>query len=307
MAGRSARGEVEVRGVRLSSPDKVLYDDQGITKAELAHYYESVADWILPYLARRPLSLVRCPQGEAGECFYQRHAHKGLPKAIKSVALAEKEGEQRTYLYLEDIEGLLSCVQFGTLEMHPWGSRIDSIDKPDWMIFDLDPDEGLDFARVRQAARDVRGVLESVGLKSFLKTTGGKGLHVTVPLERRHGWGEVKAFAEAVAKRIAEANPDHYVATMSKDRRRGRVFIDYFRNDRSATSVAPYSTRARSGAPVAVPLRWEELGKLNSPAKYAVANTPRRLAQIRRDPWEGFFDLGQRLTKAAARELGADL
>lgn len=234
-----------VGGVRLSSPDKVLYPQQGVTKRELAEYLRSVAGRMLPHLAGRLLSLVRCPQGRQKKCFFQRHGGAGLPDRFHRLAVPEKGGGTEEYLYIEDEAALIAAAQMGVLEFHIWGSRVDDVDRPDRLVFDLDPDPSVDFDTVKQGALRMRDALDALGLRSFPLVTGGKGIHVVVPLTRRHGWPTVKAFAKALAERFAEDDPDRYVATMSKAKRAGRVFIDYFRNDRTATAIAPYSPRAR--------------------------------------------------------------
>lgn len=301
----SKKNETEVAGVRLTHPDKILYADQGCTKRDLADYYVKVQDWILPHLKDRPVSLVRCPDGEGGECFFQRHAGRGLPQSIRPVAIREKEGKA-DYIVLEGLEGVIGAVQMGALELHPWGARADDVDKPDRLIFDLDPDEDLDFEDVKEAAGHVRGVLEAAELESFLKTTGGKGLHVVAPLTRRHSWDEVKRFSRAVAERLAEAEPKRYVAVMSKAKRKGRIFVDYLRNDRTSTAVAAYSSRAKPGATVSCPLRWDELSGLDNPRAYDISNVPRRLEQLENDPWDGFFEVRQSITQAAMKAFGVE-
>ncbi len=294
---------MEIEGVRLTHPDKVLYADQGVTKQDLTDYYLAVKDWVLPHLEDRPISLVRCPDGQGGECFFQRHAGRGLPDSIRSVTLKEKEGKGE-YILLDGIAGVIGAVQMGGLELHPWGAKIDDIDKPDRMIFDLDPDEDLDFEDVKEAADHVRGVLEAAELESFLKTTGGKGLHVVVPLMRRQSWDEVKRFSHAVAEKLEEAEPKRYVANMAKAKRKGRIFVDYLRNDRGNTAVAAYSTRAKAGATVSCPLRWDELSGLEGPKAYDISNVPQRLEQLQSDPWDGFFEVRQSITRAAMKAFG---
>ncbi|MEX1097917.1 MAG: DNA ligase D [Planctomycetales bacterium] len=296
--------DAEVAGVRLSNPDRVLYPDQGITKLELARYYETVADWILPHVADRPLTLVRCPQGRQAQCFYQKHLTEAMPATLRGVKIREKR-ETRTYVVVDDLPGLISLVQLGVLEMHPWGARADNIERPDRLVFDLDPGEGTGWDDVVRGARDVKERLDEIGLESFLRTSGGKGLHVVVPFARRTSWDDAKGFAQAIAVGLAHDVPDRYIATLSKARRKGKIFIDYLRNGRGATAVASYSTRARPGAPVAAPLRWDELSTDLAPNQYSVRNLPRRLSSLQRDPWAGFFESKQSLTKnmraAAAR------
>jgi DNA ligase D len=270
-----------VAGVRLSHPDKVLYPEQGITKQDLADYYLAVAGRMLPHVAQRPLTLVRCPAGSEKKCFYQRHAGSGVPDELGEVKIA---GFAEPYLYIKDTAGLIALVQMGVLEIHPWGARIDRTDRPDRIVFDLDPGEGLDFAAVAAAALEVRARLESLGLAAFAKTTGGKGMHVVVPIARRHTWPAVKAFAKATAAAIAADAPERFLTRIAKAERKGRIFIDYLRNDPTATAVAPYSTRARAGAPVAMPLAWDEVTPKLDPTEFTIAGARRRIARTP-DPW----------------------
>ena len=289
----AAREAIEMAGVRLTSPDKILYPEQGITKRQLAEYYLSVLTTILPHVVNRPMTLVRCPTGREKNCFYQRHAGSGVPTELREVEVTGFE-ESGAYLYIEDVRGLIAMVQMGVLEMHPWGVSVDRPDRPDRVIFDLDPGEGLGFADVTAAALDVRKLLEGSGLQSFTKTTGGKGLHVVVPIERRHDWPAVKAFAKRVAETMSAAAPERFLPRISKAERRGRIFIDYLRNDPTSTAVAPYSTRSRPGAPVATPLTWEELEAGIDPASFDIRSVPERL-QKGGDPWREIGTMRQRL------------
>lgn len=289
---------IEIGGVRLTSPDKVLYPEQGITKRELAEYYLAVADWMLPHLARRPMTLVRCPTGRQKKCFYQRHAGSGVPGEIAEFVVPGFE-HSGAYLYIKDAKGLVALVQMGVLEMHPWGVRIDRPERPDQVIFDLDPGEGLAFADVVEAALAVRDRLGKLGLTSFVKTTGGKGLHVIVPLERRYEWKEAKGFAKAFAQQMAAAEPERYLTKAAIAERKGRIFIDYLRNDATATAVSPYSTRARPDAPVATPLDWSEVTPALDPAGFNLNTIPKRLAK-RGDPWADIAKAAQRLPSKVA-------
>ena len=277
----AARDEIEIAGVRLTSPDKVLYPEQGITKRDLANYMVAVGDWMLPHVAKRPITLVRCPTGRQKKCFYQRHAGSGVPKELGEIAVP---GFEEPYLFVRDVRGLIALVQMGVLEIHPWGATNDRPDRPDRMIFDLDPGEGLAFADVVAAAREVRAMLDSIKLTSFLKTTGGKGLHLVVPIARRYDWQEVKAFARRAADRLAKEKPERYLIRMSKAERRGRILIDYLRNDPTSTAIAPYSTRSREGAPVATPLAWEELNEKLDPKAFNEKTVPGRVKALKSDP-----------------------
>ena len=288
----AARDETEIAGVRLTSPDKVLYPEQGITKRDLANYMVAVADWMLPHVAKRPITLVRCPTGRQKKCFYQRHAGSGVPGELGEIPVP---GFEEPYLFVRDVQGLVALVQMGVLEIHPWGARNDNPERPDRMIFDLDPGEGLAFADVVTAAREVRAMLESMKLTSFLKTTGGKGLHLVVPIVRRYDWQEVKTFAKRAAEKLAEENPERYLIRMSKAERRGRILIDYLRNDPTSTAIAPYSTRSREGAPVATPLAWDELNEKLDPKAFNEKTVPGRLQALRKDPWEDIAAMKQPL------------
>lgn len=272
-----------ILGVDISHPDRVVYPRQGLTKIALARYYEAAAERMLPFVENRLLSLVRCPQGRQQSCFFQKHASDGFPEAIRRTDIVESSGETDSYLYVTDATGIVSAVQMGTLEFHIWWSRLDALDKPDRLVFDLDPDEGLAFADVRTAAFDIRDRLADVGLRSLALATGGKGIHVVVPLMRRADADSAGAFAEAFARSVAGEEPDRFTATMSKAKRRNRIFIDWLRNRRGATSIAPYSTRAREGAPVAMPVTWEELKSLKASNVFQVPDVLSRLEED--DPW----------------------
>ena len=304
-ANATEKGDPTFHGITLTNPDKVYYPDIGLTKLGVARYYEKVALFMLPYLVRRPISLVRCPEGIKGERFFQRHAMKGMSKAIKEVAIAGGESKKK-YLYIDDEEGLFGLVQIGALEIHDWGVSLDHIGEPDRLVFDLDPDEGLAIATLKAAAIEVRDFLADLGFKSFLKSTGGKGLHVVAPLTPKAGWAEVKPFAKAVADALVSARPDRYTANPLKKTREGKIFVDYLRNQRGGSAIVNYSTRAKAGAPVACPLRWDELKGLKVAAPYSVKTLPVRLKAMKRDPWEGFSSTRQSITAKARKALGLD-
>ncbi len=288
------REEIEIAGVRLTSPEKVLYPEQGITKRALADYYLAVAEAMLPHVANRPITLVRCPTGRQKKCFYQRHAGSGVPAELGEVEISGFE-DSGAYLYIRDAQGLVALVQMGVLEVHPWGANVDRPERPDRVIFDLDPGEGLGFGDVVQAAHDLRAVLQKMGLESFAKTTGGKGLHLVAPIERRHEWKAVKAFARALAEKLSAEQPNRFLSRISIAERRGRIFVDYLRNDPTSTAIAPYSTRSRAGAPVATPLAWEEVSADLDPASFSVTTVPDRLARLGGDPWTDIGKVRQRL------------
>ncbi len=280
-----------VEGVRLSNPDKVLWPEQGITKAELADYYIAVAERMLPHVARRPVTMVRCPTGAEKKCFYQRHAGSGVLPQLREIKVP---GFDEPYLYIEDLPGLIAMVQMGTLEIHPWGVTVDHPGRPDRIIFDLDPDEGLDFSDVISAALEVRERLRAIELESFVKTTGGKGLHVVVPIERVTDWRAAKAFAKSFSDVMAADSPDRYLTRISKAERTGRIFIDYLRNDPTSTAVGPYSTRSRPGAPVAMPIEWVELQGPLDPAAFNVKTASAHIQSVA-NPWAGIGHVRQRL------------
>jgi bifunctional non-homologous end joining protein LigD len=257
-------------GVEISSRDRVVFPDSGQTKGQLADYYSAVAGLMLPFAAQRPVSLVRCPQGRAKKCFFQKHDSGGFGDAVHHVPIAEKDGGTEDYLYVEDRRGILQCVQMGTIEFHGWASRSSDVEEPDRMIFDLDPDEGLDFTAVKSAAVHIRDRLADIGLVSFAMLSGGKGVHVVVPLRRGHDWAAHKDFARRFAEALSVAEPDRFTATMSKAKRKGRIFIDWLRNQRGSTAILPYSARARSTAPVAVPVAWDELGQIDNTHPFSI-------------------------------------
>ena len=260
----------EKERVAISSRDRVVFPDSGQTKGELADYYAAIAPAMLPFAARRPISLVRCPQGRGKKCFFQKHDSGAFGDAVRHVTIREKDGGHEDYLYVEDLRGLLQCVQMGTIEFHGWAARSDDVEQPDRMIFDLDPDEGLDFSDVKKAARDIHDRLADLGLTSFAMLSGGKGIHVMVPLTPGHDWDQHKDFARRFSEALSLAEPERFTANMSKARRKGRIFIDWLRNQRGATAVVPYSARARSGAPVAVPVTWNELKGIDSARPFSI-------------------------------------
>ena len=246
--------------IRLTHPDKILDAESHLTKQQLADYYWAIAPHMLPYVADRPLSLVRCPEGSGHPCFFQKHATGALPIGLKSVDVPDKKtGKIEPYITLSTPEALAGLAQMGVLEIHPWGSKNDNLERPDIIIFDLDPDAAISWRTLADSAADVRRQLKSLGLESFLKTTGGKGLHVVVPIEPTRDWSAVKQFAHDFALAMEQQRPQLYLTKMSKAARKGRIFIDYLRNERGSTAIAPYSPRARSGATVALPLSWSEL------------------------------------------------
>ena len=301
--GSKTGGEEWVAGVRLTHPDRVLYPPQGITKHDLALFYESIAKWILPHVKGRPLTLVRCPEGTEKGCFYMKHTGVWAPEALRRVKIQEKTkvGE---YLVADDVAALISLVQMGILEIHTWNALADSIERPDRVVFDLDPDPSVGWDRVAASALALRKRLRELGLESFVKTTGGKGLHVVVPLRPASTWEESFAFSRAISEEREKAEPRAYTTSMSKAQRRGRILLDYMRNNRGSTSVAAYSTRARAGAPVSAPITWEELARGVAPDQFHVGNIRERLAALKADPWKEYWTVRQRLTATIRKSLG---
>ncbi len=286
--------------VKISSRDRVIFPDSGQTKGQLADYYQAVAPIMLPFAGRRPVSLVRCPQGRAKKCFFQKHDSGSFGDAVHHVPITEKSGGTEDYLYVEDARGILQCVQMGTIEFHGWGARSTDVEAPDRMIFDLDPDEGLDFGDVKKAARDIHDRLADVGLASFAMLSGGKGVHVVVPLSNSgdsggHSWEEHKDFSKRFAEALSMAEPDRFTATMSKAKRKGKIFIDWLRNQRGATAVTPYSARARSGAPVAVPIAWGELKDMKDAKPFSIDDAKKLLDRARSKSLAGWGFADQRL------------
>jgi bifunctional non-homologous end joining protein LigD len=260
----------------------VIFEESGMTKRQLAEYYAAVSSYALKDLAGHPVSLLRCPEGASGGCFYQRSPGKGLGPDVKPYTWKHK-GKSYEYLYVEDAKGLIEFVQMGSIEMHPWGARVENIDHPDRLIFDLDPANDVPFEAVKLAAHDLRKRLKAKGLTSYLKCTGGKGLHVSVPLDEKSTWAEVKAFCAEIANAMVRDAPEAYVATMSKAKRKGKIFLDYFRNDYTATAIADFGVRARPSGPVAVPLEWSELNKLQAPNQFTTEDVLKRLKRKRPD------------------------
>ncbi|HXZ67527.1 MAG TPA: DNA ligase D, partial [Alphaproteobacteria bacterium] len=280
---------IEIEGVRITHPDDRIFAGEAITKRDLIDHYVAFAEPMLRHLARRPLSLVRFPDKEATKGFFQKHASPGFPDAFKKIAIKEKSALE-DFLYIDNVAGLVAAAQVRAIELHIWGSHIDTLEEPDRIVFDFDPDPEVEWSAVQEAAKEMRERLDAIGLQSFLMATGGKGLHVIAPLKPRHSWPEIKMFTHALAGVMAQESPKKYTTILSKANRRGRIFIDYLRNERSATAVAPYSPRAHKGAPIATPLAWAALPKLESAQPVTIKTAS---AKLKNDPWPDYFKVKQ--------------
>jgi bifunctional non-homologous end joining protein LigD len=305
LSPKPASDSAMLEGFNLTHPDKQLDEASGLTKRDLADYYLGVADYLLPQIAGRPLSIVRCPEGSTKPCFFQKHVGSGLPDGVDTVPVRERNtGATERYITVSSSEGLVGLAQMGVLEIHPWGSHSDSLERPDRIIFDLDPDPSIPWKILSESARGIRALLKKLGLQSFLKLTGGKGLHVVVPIRAEHSWPEVKAFAHGVASRAEQEQPELFITKMTKSARTQKIYLDYLRNDRGSTAVAAYSPRARVGIPVALPLSWKELDAPKLP-QFTVAHFAQWKSRLRRDPWKGMSGLDQALTQTALKGAGA--
>ena len=289
-------------GVAISHPDRLLFPSAGLTKLDVAGYYAAISDWIVPHLEDRPLTLVRCPEGAVGTCFYMKHAKVWAPEPLRRVRIREKTkvGE---YLIADSAAAAVGLVQMGILEVHTWNSRFARIEHPDRVVIDLDPGARVTWPRVIAAARVVRELLETLGLDSFLKTTGGRGLHVVVPLTPRDDWSQCLAFARAAADALVRHGPGEFTARFSKAGREDAILVDYLRNNRTNTSIAAYSTRARPDAPVSVPVDWSELSPARGPDRFTACTVPHRLARLRRDPWAEYWTTKQTIPRQAIAAL----
>lgn len=281
-----------IGGIKISNPDRIIFEDPQIRKVDVVKYYAQMSERMLPYTANRILSVVRCHKGITETCFFKKHPGADN-KGIITVPVVNSSGEEKEYFCVQNVYGLISEAQMGTLEFHTWGSRADDIERPDVMVFDLDPDEGMELGRVREGVRDLKGILDQLGLVSFLKTSGGKGYHVVVPFVPSVNWDRFSAFARQIAELMEQKWPDRYTSNVRKDKRANRIFIDWIRNGRGATSIAPYSLRARKGALVSMPISWDEMD-LVPPDGISMKDALSRISGA--DPWEGFYQTGQRLT-----------
>nr|MBA3695778.1 DNA ligase D [Methylotenera sp.] len=284
-----------VHGITISHPERIIYTPENITKIHVAEYYEAAEKWLMPHLKGRPLSLLRCPDGTEKECFFQKHLDDFKLKNVQKIDVdANDKGK---YLIANNIAGVIELVQMGVIELHTWGSTTKVIHNPDRFIFDLDPDPSVPWEKVIEGANLVRYLLENMRLESFLKTTGGKGLHIVVPIKPDHEFPVIKAFTKSIAMHLTETIPTHFVAVMSKEKRKNKIFIDYLRNGEEATAIAAYSLRARPGAPISVPLRWDELNVDLKSDTFNMLNIYERLLNLSKDPWENYFTTQQVITK----------
>ena len=294
--------ETIVAGVRLSHPDRLIYPDLGLSKAQLARYYEEIADWIVPHVKARPLTLIHCPAGITGPCAYMRHGKAWGPSALRRVRIQEKT-KTGEYLVADNIAGVVALAQMGVVEIHTWNSTTDDLERPNRIVWDLDPGPDVSWKDIVATARRLRGVLEALALAAWVKTTGGRGLHVVVPIRPSIDWSECLGFSRDVAEAFARTDPDRYTTKFSKRGREQKILIDYLRNNRTNTSVCAYSPRARAGAPVSMPLEWSELS--SAPDRWTLLTVPRRLRRLRTDPWADYWKCAQRISKKTSDTLSA--
>jgi bifunctional non-homologous end joining protein LigD len=290
--------------IKITHPERLVWPTLGITKADLVRYCEAVGEWMLPHVAKRPLTLVRCPDGAEAKCFYQRHLGMGAsPGGVKT--FKRERSSKGSYIYIDSLAGILSAVQNGAVEFHTWGATLPDVRRPDRITLDLDPDEDLPWARLVDATRLTRTLVDSLGLKNFLKTTGGKGLHVVIPIQPALEWDEVKEFSRLMAEFLVRAEPGLFTAKIAKNMRGGKVFVDYLRNSETASAVAAYSARARAEAGVSTPLDWDELKKEDLRGRFTLRSVPKRVARLKEDPWKDYFATKQSITAAMRRALAA--
>ncbi|MBL8550301.1 MAG: DNA ligase D [Hyphomonadaceae bacterium] len=293
----------DLAAIRLTNPEREMFEGSGVTKLDLAIYYARVGDWMLPELLRRPVSLIRCPTGALKDCFYQRHAFHGLPPGIGTIDLSDEEG-RGAFIYVENAQGFLALSQFGAVEFHPWGCRIDDPEHPDRLVIDMDPDPTVAWPEVKSAAELLRARLQDLGFEPFLRTTGGKGLHLVMALTKSHDWAMLKGFAEAFARAAAKDAPNVFTASPVKEHRKRKIYLDYVRNARGASAVASYSLRANTDFTVAAPIAWEELRNLQSPREFDRKSVPQRLSRLGKDPWEELESSAAAISLKARRAVG---
>ena len=294
----------DLANLHLTNPQREMFDGSGVTKLDIAIHYARVGDWALPELLRRPVTIIRCPTGHAKDLFYQRHAFAGLPPGVETIELADEE-ERAAFITVTEPRGYLGLPQFGAVEFHLWGCTIDDPEHPDRLVMDLDPDESLPWARVCDGAEVLRARLEQMGMRPFLRTTGGKGVHLVMAMAPgAHDWPTVKGFAEAVSRAMAADHPSLFTAVATKERRRGKIYLDYLRNARGASAVASYSLRAKPGFPVATPIEWDELRKLSGGNAFNRLNIVRRLETLAADPWDELLSSFVKINAKMRRDVG---
>ena len=298
---KAAARRATAGSMTITHADRIVYSDESITKGDVAAYYQRVMPWLLPNVIRRPLSVIRCPEGAKKDCFFQKHPMNGLHQ-VGTIELKEEKGSLATYMYAKNADSILELVQLGAVEFHVWSTDVDHLQTTDSVVLDLDPSPRVSWQRVVAAARCLKEQLTELGLASFVRTSGGKGLHIVLPVNPACPWELAKEFSHAIATRMTAAHPKEFVDTASKTKRDGKIYVDYLRNTRGATSVVNYSLRARAGAPVATPLRWEELSKTEGAGAFTIHSLPRRLSRLRKDPWEKIGSVKQSLS-AAVKEL----
>jgi bifunctional non-homologous end joining protein LigD len=306
-ATKSRSAPSEFRGIPITSPDKVLWSEQGVTKLELFEYWDAVAEDALEWMAERPLTLVRCPQGAGKKCFFQKHANQQVPDVVPRAQVEESDGGKTAdYLMVDSPAAIIALVQLGVMEFHVWGARVDRLDRPDLIVMDVDPAPDVEWPQVVEAALVLRNLLGELGLETWPRSTGGKGLHVVAPLARRNDWEEVKTFTRRIAELMSVAAPDRFLAKASKSARAGRIYIDYLRNAYNSTAIATLSPRAREGAPVALPLAWDDVTGSAEPFRLTVREVPAVREHLKTNPWRGFLDTKQSITKAAMKAVARD-
>jgi bifunctional non-homologous end joining protein LigD len=300
--GSGTHAPYSIAGLQISHPDRIVYPDPPTTKFDVARYYESIGEWIVPHVAGRPLTLVRCPEGIRGECFFMKHSKVWAPKTLRRVHIQEKK-KIGDYLIADDLPGVVGLVQMGVLEIHTWNTVFEDVERPNRIVIDLDPGEDVTWAQVVAAARIVRKALEALELESFPKTTGGRGLHVVVPLVPHADWSDCLAFSRGISEAIEQTNPDLYTTDFAKAGRAKKILLDYLRNNRTNTSIAAYSTRARAHATVSTPISWRELRATLDPQAFTITTVPRRLSRLSTDPWQGYWSCRQKLTAQRLRAV----
>lgn len=304
MAEKKAKTRPYVGGIGISNPQRVIDPASGATKLQLAEYYLAVGQWLMPHLAQRPVSIVRAPEGVAGDSFFQRHCGR-LKMPHMRVLDKSLDPEHARLIQADSVTAVVEAVQMGTIEFHTWNARSDRIDKPDRVVFDLDPDPELPWSNMVQATCMTVDLLDELGLRAFLKTSGGRGVHVVVPIDRRHSWDCANEFARGVTVRLAKEAPEQIVAKMGPKNRVGKIFVDYLRNQRGASTVAAFSARARPGLPVSVPIAREDLQQINGADQWSILNLHERLDNLKRDPWADYPATRQTLSARLLKDLAA--